>query len=69
MCQSCLQVIVIMKIIGGDDYGDGDDCVDLCSDDGDDAYMVKMMMMVMMTLMLVMMGICGPGKFSKSCVT
>ena len=54
---------------GGDDYGDGDDCVDLCSDDGDDAYMVKMMMMVMMTLMLVMMGICGPGKFSKSCVT
>ena len=20
---------------GGDDYGDGDDCVDLCSDDGD----------------------------------
>ena len=47
----------------------GDDCVDLCSDDGDDAYMVKMMMMVMMTLMLVMMGICGPGKFSESCVT
>ena len=27
------------------------------------------MMMVMMTLMLVKMEICGPGKFSKSCVT